>query len=180
MALDLDLFASGIAAGALSGESLRPRHVALLAWRASAGLMFGAGMSSLVGAAAAAAPSPQFGPVELILFGHHVPIMAALFGLIGLVLARRVAPVSPTAVRLGRMGNAALTTLLALGVLAFIIAGEKRPIVALSWAIGLGYSGLAFIELVSGIVLRFARTFIQVFFRMPASSADKASEEERP
>lgn len=146
-------------------------YARILAFRTFAGAMFGAGVSSLAEAATAAQHVPSFGPKAIELFGYPVPVMSALFGLIGLMLSRRVAPVSPAAVALGRPGNAALTALLALGVLAFIIAGEKRPIVALGWAIGLGYSGLAFIELVSRAVMNFARLSIQAFVRAAAGGA---------
>jgi hypothetical protein len=91
--------------------------------------------------------------------------MSALFGVLGVLLARRVAPISPATERLGRSGNGALTALLVLGVLALVIAGEKRPLVALGWAVGLGYSGLAFVELVARTALLFARTFLSIVAR---------------
>lgn len=139
-----------------------PPKFLIRAWRAIAGALFGAGLSSLAEAASA---SPSFGPREVAIFGQPIPVLSALFGLAGVVLARRVAPIDPTSERLGLVGNAALTMLLALGVLAFVIAGEKRPIVALSWAIGLGYSGNAFIALVAQGVRRFAGTFIETILR---------------
>jgi hypothetical protein len=101
------------------------RHIRIRAWRAIAGTVFGAGLSSL--ARAAAGPVPSFGPQAIEVFGYPVPVLSALFGLIGVLLARRVAPVSPGAIRLGNVGNTALTALLALGVLALVVTGEKRP-----------------------------------------------------
>lgn len=150
------------------------RHLQLLAWRMIAGAMFGAGMSSL--AEANSGVSPRFGPVAIELFGYPVPILSALFGLMGVLLARRVAPVDPATERLGPIGNAALTALLALGVLAFVIAGEKRPIVALSWAVGLGYSGIAFVALVAQAVKRFARLFLDAFVRAATGGAGGSDE----
>jgi hypothetical protein len=149
-------------------------HFRLRAWRAIAGAFFGAGLSSLANAAPPAVLS--FGPRAIELFGYPVPIMSALFGLIGLVLARRVAPVTPAAVQLGRLGNIALTALLALGVLALIVADEKRPMVALGWAVGLGYSGLGFIELVARSVRNFARLAIQSFVRGGLQSLEAVAE----
>jgi hypothetical protein len=98
----------------------------------------------------------SFGPRAIELFGYPVPIMSALFGLIGLVLARRVAPVTPAAVQLGRLSATSPSRRCSrLGVLALIVADEKRPMVALGWAVGLGYSGLGFIELVARPVMQF-------------------------
>jgi hypothetical protein len=144
-------------------------HLQLLLWRLLAGAMFGAGFASLAEAGTGAHRS--FGPAAVQLLGYDVPLMSALFGVLGVVLARRVAPIDPAAERLGAAGNAALTTLLALGVLAFIIAGEKRPIVALGWAVGLGYSGIAFVALVAEAVKRFAKSFLEAFVRGAAGSS---------
>jgi hypothetical protein len=153
-------------------------HLQIRAWRAIAGAFFGAGMSSLANAAPPAVLS--LGPRAIELFGYPVPIMSALFGLIGVLLARRVAPVSPGAIRLGNVGNTALTALLALGVLALVVTGEKRPMVALGWAVGLGYSGLASVELVSQAVMKFASLFTQAFLRAAVGNTapiEPASEE---
>jgi hypothetical protein len=154
------------------------RHIRIRAWRAIAGTVFGAGLSSL--ARAAAGPVPSFGPQAIEVFGYPVPVLSALFGLIGVLLARRVAPVSPGAIRLGNVGNTALTALLALGVLALVVTGEKRPLVALGWAVGLGYSGLASVELVSQAVMKFASLFTQAFLRAAVGNTapiEPASEE---
>jgi hypothetical protein len=154
------------------------RHVRIRAWRALAGAFFGAGLSSL--AQAATGKVPSFGPQTIEVFGYPVPVLSALFGLIGVLLARRVAPVSPGAIRLGNVGNMALTTLLALGVLALVVTGEKRPLVALGWAVGLGYSGLASVELVSQAVMKFAALFTQAFLRAAVGNStpvEPASEE---
>lgn len=148
-----------------------------LAWRAIAGTMFGAGSSSL---AQAAVPTnvAGFGPTSFTAFGFEIPIMSALFGLMGVLLARRVAPFDPSTERLGTIGNAALTALLALGVLAFIIAGEKRPIVALGWAVGLGYSGIAFVALVAQAVRRFAKMMLEAFVRAATGAPAAGGDEE--
>jgi hypothetical protein len=121
----------------------------------------GAGLASLASAATRGALSDtSFGPPIIVLFGQPVPVFSALFGLIGLLLARRVAPASAAGARLGPTGNAALTGLLALGVLALIIAGQKQPIVALAWAMGLGWSGLGICELVAKGVVSVAKLFV--------------------
>ncbi|MEO6361081.1 MAG: hypothetical protein ABIO43_10990, partial [Sphingomicrobium sp.] len=148
----------------------------LLAWRTISGAMFGGGLASLAEAASGAPAMRSYGPQAIELFGYQLPLLSALFGLIGVILARMVAPVSPAAIRLGRTGNLALTALLALGVLAFVIAGEKRPIVALGWAVGLGYSGVAFIELVSRAVMSFSRLFLKAFVNASLTAASSAVE----
>jgi hypothetical protein len=139
--------------------------------RPLAGAIFGAGLASLASAATPHAPS--FGPEVLILFGVKVPIFSALCGLIGVILARQVAPASAAGVLLGRRGNIALTGLLALGVLALIVSGQKQPLVAVAWAIGLGHSGLGFIELVARSVVTGSRLFLDAFIR--ASTAAGAA-----
>jgi hypothetical protein len=128
----------------------------------------GAGLSSV---AQAAAPSPSIGPEAVVLFGHAVPVWSAIFGLVGVFLARRVAPISPAEAQLGAQGRLALTLLLALGVLALIVTGEKRPIVALGWSVGLGYSGLAFVHLVATSVVALSRMILDSFAGSIAKAA---------
>lgn len=143
--------------------------------RPIAGAVFGAGLASVASAVQAAA-GPSFGPEHVILFGQPVPVFSALCGLIGVILARMVAPASTAGARLGRVGNIALTALLALGVLALIISGQKRPLVAVAWAIGLGYSGLAFIELVAAAVINTAKLSLDAFLRASAAAAARHSD----
>ncbi len=123
------------------------------------GATFGAGLAAI-----AEAQTPQrFGPASVILFGAELPIWSMLFGIVGVLMARRVAPATAAGTALGRTGNAALTVLLVLGVLALVVAGEKRPIVALGWSIGLGFSGLAFIEMVARAVRVLTRVMLDGF-----------------
>jgi hypothetical protein len=131
--------------------------------RISAGPAFGAGVASIASAAGAGSAAPAVGPPLVIAFGYEVPVLSAIFGLIGVVLARRVAPASVAGAKLGPGGNAALTALLALGVLALIVTGEKRPIVALGWSVGLGYSGIAFIEMVARAVVGGSKLILDAF-----------------
>jgi len=135
-----------------------------------AGATFGAGLASIAAAATPHVTPTAFGPAAVTLFGVEIPIFSALFGILGLLLARRIAPASNAGAKLGRVGNAALTALLALGVLALIVTGEKRPIVALGWAVGLGYSGLGFVELVARAVVTGARLTIDAWVSAWAQS----------
>ncbi|WCT72071.1 hypothetical protein PQ455_10465 [Sphingomonas naphthae] len=130
--------------------------------QAIAGPVFGAGLAS-VASAMQPGPMPSFGPSIIIVAGWQVPVLSALFGVLGVFLARRVAPASEAGAKLGRSGNAALTILLALGVLGLVIAGEKRPIIALGWSVGLGYSGLAFVAMVAKSVMTLARVALDAW-----------------
>lgn len=131
-------------------------------YRPLAGAVFGAGLSSLAEAATRGAP-PSFGPPEIILFGTTVPVLPALFGLIGVLVARQAAP--PPVVPVSPVRNVALTVLLALGALALVAAGERRPFVTLAWSIGLGFSGFAFIEMVASAVRNGARLVMETFIQ---------------
>ena len=128
-------------------------------WRTLAGGAVGAGLASI----AEAHSSPRFGPPSIVAFGAELPVWSILFGIVGVLMARRVAPATAAGTALGRTGNAALTVLLILGVLALIVAGEKRPIVALGWSIGLGFSGLGMIEMVARAVRGGARLILDGF-----------------
>jgi len=112
----------------------------------------------------AAVSSPSVGPAILVLFGMQVPVAAMGLSLVGLVLARYIAPKSVRKLTLSQ--EIALTVLLAI-VLIVIVSGElslctmkemfrdgpptcaRRPLgvgMATAWGIGLGTSGLLAIE----------------------------------
>lgn len=135
-------------------------------FRSLAGVVFGAGLAS-----AAQAATPSVGPTAFLIFGAEIPVWSAIFGLVGVLMARRVAPASAAGRALGRTGNIALTILLACGVLALIVSGEKRPIVALGWSIGLGFSGLGFIELVAKAVVTAATLTMDGFAQVAGKAA---------
>lgn len=137
--------------------------------RAIVGGVVGAGLASLASAATPVG-SPSFGPALIILFGVPVPVFSALCGMIGVILARQVAPATAAGAMLGRVGNVALTALLALGVVALIVSGQKQPLVAVAWAVGLGHSGLVMIELVAKSAIAAARLFIDAFVKAVVSA----------
>lgn len=136
-----------------------------------AGAGLGAGGASIAQAAA-----PAIGPTQVIVFGAPIPIWSAIFGLIGVLVARRVAPISAAEQRLGATGRAALTLLLVVGVLALIVAGEKRPIVALAWSLGLGWTGLAFVEAVAVAAIGTAKVIMNGFGEAAARAASAWAE----
>jgi hypothetical protein len=103
----------------------------------------------LTGAAVAA---PTFGPAVVTLFGIDVPIVALALSVVGLILARFIAP--PPLRRLTNKQELALTTLLVI-ILFLIVTGQfpvvggGRPLgagMAVIWGVGLGFSGLLAIE----------------------------------
>ena len=82
-------------------------------------------------------------------FGADIPILALALSVLGLLLARKIAP--PPARKLTRAQEWALTALLVM-VLFLVVTGAftGEPLgvgMAFVWAIGLGFSGLVVIEL---------------------------------
>lgn len=95
--------------------------------------------------------SPTFGPAMVTLFGVDVPIIGFGLSMLGLVLARMIAP--PPLRKLSRRQEWALTILLII-LLFLIVTGELfgtgRPLhsgLAVIWGVGLGFSGLLAIEM---------------------------------
>lgn len=102
--------------------------------------------------AGAAVAAPTFGPAIITAFGIDIPIVALVLSVIGLVLARFIAP--PPLRKLTFNQEVALTALLLI-ILFLIVTGEfpivgaGRPIgagMAVMWGIGLGFSGMLAIE----------------------------------
>lgn len=111
------------------------------------------------GATVAAVTAPSIGPTILVVFGLKLPIAALVLALIGLFLSRYIAPKSTR--KLTVWQERALTVLLAL-ILVIIVAGEfpllgdGEPLgvgMATAWGVGLGTSGLLFIELVGSRIM---------------------------
>ncbi|WP_066723599.1 hypothetical protein [Sphingomonas pituitosa] len=100
----------------------------------------------------AAVAAPTFGPAIVTAFGVDIPILALALSVIGLVLARFIAP--PPLRKLTFRQEVALTALLLI-ILFLIVTGEfpiiggGHPIgagMAVMWGIGLGFSGMLAIE----------------------------------
>jgi hypothetical protein len=80
------------------------------------------------------------GPEALLIFGVHVKILSALFGVIGVVVGHVAAPkaVEP----LGWRRHAAVIMggfMIALGV---TIATGQRPLIVFGWSMGTGFAGI--------------------------------------
>ena len=91
------------------------------------------------------------GPAHVNLFGTEVPVLPLTLGILGLVLARMIAP--PPLRKLTCVQQVALTALLAI-LLFLIVTGAFTDFpleagMAVVWGIGLGFSGMLSIEFVS-------------------------------
>ncbi|HVJ03812.1 MAG TPA: hypothetical protein VM662_16665 [Sphingomonas sp.] len=100
-------------------------------------------------AGAVAAAAPAFGPAIVTIFGVNVPIVALGLSVVGLLLARFIAP--PPLRKLSLWQERALTALLL--ILLFMLVtgqfGDGKPLgagMAVMLGIGLGFSGLLIIE----------------------------------
>lgn len=113
--------------------------------------------------AAAAVAAPAFGPAIVTLFGIDVPIVGLALSVMGLLLARSIAP--PPLRKLNARQEFALTVLLLI-LLFLIVTGQLfggEPMsagLAVIWGVGLGFSGLLAIELFGARVLAMLRAFV--------------------
>lgn len=90
--------------------------------------------------AAASAPFVVPGPELAIVLGVKVPLLSAIFAVGGVGLGQLLAPSAASTLDLRRrIALFVALTGLALGI---VIASGQMPLVALSWGIGLGFSGL--------------------------------------
>lgn len=107
-------------------------------------------------AASAAVAAPAFGPAIVTLFGVDMPVLALGLSILGLLLARMIAP--PPLRKLNRKQEAALTVLLLI-ILFLIVTGQlfgDKPLtagMAVMWGVGLGFSGLFAIEMFGNRIL---------------------------
>lgn len=114
---------------------------------------------------------PTLGPAEIVLFGTALPVWSLILGIGGVLLARRAAPASAAEAALGRYAGPAITALLVMIVIGGIVAGEKRPIVAMAGAIGLGFAGLGAIEMIGRGVMAALRAAMDGFVVMATKGA---------
>lgn len=115
-----------------------------------------------MGALAGPAQPPSFGPALVVLLGYELPLLPALFGAIGVIATREFAPLAAVEMRLPARARHALTAMMVLAILCLVLAGERRPLVVVGIAGGLGYSGVAIFELLAAGVVRFVRGAIAI------------------
>lgn len=118
-------------------------HLLLLLWPASA---IAAGLDE------AARPVRASADVALLSIGGlDVPLLTAAFAVLGVLLARPIAPRGNPPLSLAK--NIVVTLILCLLVTAWVIDSRPGLLFAFIMAIGLGFSGLAIIELAGTEVL---------------------------
>lgn len=113
----------------------------------------------------AVAGAPAVGPAIVTIFGIDVPVLALSLSIGALMLARQIAPPPPPLRKLTRQQQWALTALLVIflflavtGNLPMVGNGEPLGVgMAVVWGMGLGFSGLTIIEIVSGRVVAMVR-----------------------
>jgi hypothetical protein len=123
-------------------------------------------------------PAPSIGPALVVILGYELPLLPALLGTIGVIATRRFAPIAAVETRIDVTGRHALTLMMVLAMLGLILSGERRPLVIVGIAGGLGYSGVAIFELLAAGVLRAARLAITVVSRGALSVIQDKSPEE--
>ena len=84
------------------------------------------------------------GPEPVIWWGVHVPVLAAVFGMAGVMLGHLMAPVIGTPLPIGR--QAAVVTAGILLSLAITMVTGQKPLVVLGWSIGIGFSGITIFQ----------------------------------
>lgn len=84
------------------------------------------------------------GPETVIWWGVHVPVLAAIFGVAGIVLGHCMAPVIGAPLPVQRQVAVIVAgILLSLGIT--MVTGQK-PLVVLGWSIGIGFSGITIFQ----------------------------------
>lgn len=124
---------------------------------------------------ALAAASPSIGPAVITVFGLNIPPMAFGLSMVGLLLARSIAPASRR--KLTKNQELSLSTLLVLVLLMvvtgqFTSGGPLSPGMSMVWGIGLGTSGLLCIEFFGTWVMDTLRKILYGFSNPPAAPKD--------
>ncbi len=102
------------------------------------------------------------GPVVIDVLGYDLPVLSVGTAVIGVILAYILAPRSARAASTGL--SVALVSLFILILIAAEIAFKHTPLIALGWAIGLGYSGRVVLEEFGARVIERMRVLIEVLF----------------
>lgn len=84
------------------------------------------------------------GPEALVLFGVHIKVFSAGFGIVGVLLGHFMAPVGSRLLEFRR--HAAVIIAGILVSIAITIATGQRPLIVLGWSIGIGFSGITIFQ----------------------------------
>lgn len=80
------------------------------------------------------------GPETLVVFGVHIKVFSALFGLAGCGLGHIMAP--PAVEPLGWRRHAGVIAAGMFVAIAITIATGQRPLLVFGWSIGIGFAGI--------------------------------------
>lgn len=84
------------------------------------------------------------GPETLVLFGVHVKVLSAIFGVGGVLLGHLMAPVATAP--LGWRRQSAVVVAGVLISIATTIGTGQRPLIVLGWSIGIGFAGVTIFQ----------------------------------
>ena len=111
---------------------------------------------------AAQVAAPSFGPAIVTVFGHSVPVVALSISIVGLIVARHIAP--PPLRILSSKQEFSLTVLLVAFLFVVVTGGfGGEPLgvgMAFVWGVGLGLSGLMAVELIGDRVMVMLKALI--------------------
>jgi hypothetical protein len=96
------------------------------------------------------------GPETLILFGVHVKVLSAIFGVGGVLLGHLMAPVPPEP-----LGGRRQSSVIIAGIMTSIaisIATGQRPLIVMGWSIGIGFAGITIFQVWSAQAKSAARS----------------------
>ena len=96
------------------------------------------------------------GPETLILFGVHVKVLSAIFGVGGVLLGHLMAPIATEP--LGWRRHSAVVVAGVLISIATTIGTGQRPLIVLGWSIGIGFAGITIFQAWAAQAARAAKT----------------------
>ena len=113
--------------------------------------IFGLLWPPALAATAATQPLHQATPYSADVLGVSVPIVTAVVAVVGVLLARPLSPKGNPPMTIGR--NLAVSAILALLALVWVIDSKPGLLFALVVSIGLGFAGFSVIELIGAQIM---------------------------
>lgn len=120
--------------------------------------IFGLFWPPALAAAAATEPLHQTTPYSADILGVSVPIVTSIVAVVGVLLARPLSPKGNPPLSLGR--NLAVSAILALLALVWVVDSQPGLLFALVVSIGLGFAGFSVIELIGAQIMASLRRAI--------------------
>lgn len=140
--------------------------------------IFGIFWPPALAATAATQPLHQATPYSADLLGVSVPIVTSIVAVVGVLLARPLSPKGNPPLTLGR--NLAVSAILALLALVWVIDSKPGLLFALVVSIGLGFAGFSVIELIGAQIMAGLRRAIGQPSDPPPSQPDLFDSPETP